>query len=163
MNLYDPVALFFQELIQYEYHNADSTPIRSVDLAHALVVLGCDAFEVLRPYSSLADGSSLDLTTLTSLISKISPFEDWIGLDPQSIHRMIPHWTASKYRTAPIQEVLEDIREKVSLKKIGFYAYNSNLNIRNRKSPNDPYLLLVEDSYCFFLDLNRKRSYRFSY
>lgn len=43
------------------------------------------------------------------------------------------------------------------------FTYHSNLNPRNKKLVDDPYVLLVSDKQIVFIDINRRRVYTYAY
>ena len=135
-------------------------PIETSDLFQLLLSCDCDLYEILYLFSRIKEYTEDDLETLLSVMPPSQPIDT---LSPNAIHAMIPRWTATKYHTAPIQEVLEDIREKILSRHIGVHVYHSNLNPRNPKSPDDPYMLLVSEKQSFFLDINRRRSFKYTY
>lgn len=140
--------------------NENALLIGSSDLFRLLLSCGCDLYEVLYLFSRIREYTRDDLTALLSVVPPSQPIHD---LSLNSIHAMIPRWTATKYHTAPIQEVLEDIRKKILSCDIGIHAYHSNLNPRNPKSPDDPYMLLISNEQSIFLDVNRRRSFKYTY
>ena len=140
--------------------NDNVLPIGTSDLFQLFLSCDCDLYEILYLFSRIKEYTEDDLKALLSVMPPSQPIP---ALSLNTIHSMIPRWTATKYHTAPIQEVLEDIREKILTRHIGVYAYHSNLNPRNPKSPDDPYMLLVSEEQSFFLDINRRRSYKYTY
>lgn len=135
-------------------------PIGTSDLFQLLLSCDCDLYEILYLFSRIKEYTEDDLETLLSVVPPSQPIHT---LSLSTIHAMIPRWTATKYHTAPIQEVLEDIRAKILSHHIGVHVYHSNLNPRNPKSPDDPYMLLVSEKQCIFLDINRRRSFKYTY
>lgn len=117
-------------------------PIETSDLLQLLLSCDCDLYEILYLFSRIKEYTEDDLETLLSVVPSSQPIRT---LSLNTIHAMIPRWTATKYHTASIQEVLEDIRAKILSRHIGVYVYHSNLNPRNPKSPDDPYMLLVSE------------------
>lgn len=75
------------------------------------------------------------------------------------VRKMIPRWSASKYHTLPINEVVNDIIEKVTKKREGHYYYHSNQN--PQKKDDDIYELVITNEECFFYDISRKKYYMF--
>ena len=140
--------------------NAGSLPIEISKLFFLLLTCGCDFFETLYFYSRVEHYTKDDLT---AFLSAAPPSPPKLDLSLNSIHAMIPRWTATKYHTAPIEEVLRDIRKKIISHDIGVHVYHSNLNPRNTKSPDDPYMLLISSEQSLFLDINRRRSFKYTY
>ncbi len=125
-----------------------------------LIFWGFDYFDLLYPFSRMTKFSQQSLLTF---ISHAPSSQEIPNLSLHSIHAMIPRWTATKYHTAPIQEVLLDIREKIITRSSGVHVYHSNLNPRNSKSPDDPYILLIFGEQNVFLDINRRRSFKYTH
>ena len=73
---------------------------------------------------------------------------------------MIPHWSSSKYHTATIENVCNDIKHHIECGGEGIFVYNSNANTKNKRYYNDTYILLISDSNKFFFDINRKKTYK---
>lgn len=140
--------------------NGHVLPIGTSDLFRLLLSCDCDFYEILYFLSRIKEYTEDDLKTILSVVPPSQPI---LALSLNAIHAMIPRWTATKYHTAPIQEVLEDIREKILSHHFGVHVYHSNLNPRNLKSPDDPYMLLVSEDQSFFLDINRRRSFKYTY
>lgn len=138
--------------------NSGGLSVPASKMFELLLSCGCDYFELMRPFSQLASYSDADLEAFICYAPHTQPLLD---LRLPTIHSMIPRWTATKYHTAPIQEVLIDIRQKIIRRKPGITVYNSNLNPRNPKSPNDPYMLLINEKGSVFLDINRRRAFRY--
>ena len=91
-------------------------PIETSDLFQLLLSCDCDLYEILYLFSRIKEYTEDDLETLLSVMPPSQPIHT---LSLNTIHAMIPRWTATKYHTAPIQEVLEDIREKIFSRHIG--------------------------------------------
>ena len=72
---------------------------------------------------------------------------------------MIPHWSSSKYHTATIKDICQELKKHIESDSNGTFVYNSN-NSKNKKVYNDTYILLISDSNKFFFDINRKKSYK---
>ena len=80
----------------------------------------------------------------------------------QTIRGLIPRWTSTKYHSGPIDQVIQDIQEKIISGNRGLYTYHSNFS-PNKSSVDDPYLLLVGSHDVHFFDINRRRAYLFEY
>ena len=78
----------------------------------------------------------------------------------KGIRKMIPHWSSSKYHTATIENVCNDIKHHIECGGEGIFVYNSNANTKNKRYYNDTYILLISDSNKFFFDINRKKTYK---
>ena len=143
-----------------EAQNKGTAAVTPSTMFQMFMSFGCDYFELLQFFSHLKKYTVDDLETFISFAPEAQPLE---GLDLNTIHAMIPRWTATKYHAAPIHEVLKDIRMKILTCQGGVYVYNSNLNPRNTRSPNDPYMLLISGRQSVFLDINRRRSFRYDF
>ena len=73
----------------------------------------------------------------------------------------LPHWTPSKYHTAPILEVVNEIGKKLVTGIPLIKVYNSNLNPRNRRAYNDRYILLITAYKSLIIDINRRTTIQF--
>ena len=156
MNLRSTLGDFLNKTISDWNRGDASFPISKV--FELLLRSGCDYFEIMSAFSQSASYSAEDLDTFIRHVPYVQQLPD---LRLPTIHSMIPRWTATKYNTAPIQEVLVDIQRKILRKMPCVSVYNSNLNPRNLKSPNDPYMLLVTKEKSVFLDINRRRAFQY--
>lgn len=73
----------------------------------------------------------------------------------QTIRGLIPRWTSTKYHSGPIDQVIQDIQEKIISGNRGLYTYHSNFS-PNKSSVDDPYLLLVGSHDVHFLTLTEE-------
>lgn len=154
MNLKTTLGDFLKKTISDWNHGDASFPISKI--FELLLQSGCDYFELMSVFSQSASYSAEDLGTFI----RHAPYAQQLpDLRLPTIHSMMPRWTATKYHTAPIQDVLVDIQRKILKQMPCISVYNSNLNPRNQKSPNDPYMLLVTKEKCVFLDINRRRAF----
>lgn len=158
MNLNQPTADFLSLTIADEKHGLQNTLI----LIDMLLQRDVDYYEIVLVLVQVKTGGYLknEITFLLSRVPEVIFIKD---LEVSTIHSMIPRWTPTKYHTGPIQNVLKDIQRKCIGCQIGLYVYNSNLNPRNRRTTNDPYVLMITSSECGFLDLNRRRAYKYTY
>lgn len=156
MNLKSTIGDFLAKTISA--WNGGDAFFPSSEVFELLLWSGCDYFELMYFFSKLKSYSDEDLNLFIRHVPNTQPLPD---LRLPTIHSMIPRWTATKYHTAPIQDVLADIRRKIIRLTPCVSVYNSNLNPRNFKSPNDPYMLLVTKEKCIFLDINRKRAFHY--
>ena len=83
------------------------------------------------------------------------------SLDRNLIEVLLCH--ECDYYTAPIARVVWDIQQKCHARQPGIFTYHSNLNPRNKRSADDPYVLLVSKDRWIFLDINRKWTYTYLY
>lgn len=82
-----------------------------------------------------------------------------IPLTKARIKTAIGTWSASKYHTMPIGEVLEDIIGKVSTRQVGNYEYHSHLQEDSRK--DRVFELLVNEEASYLHDVQRDQYYLF--
>ena len=157
MNLKSQLADFLNWNI--EERNRSQALISIPDLFRAFLSYGCDYFELMRSFAQVDTFTVTELETFIACVPETQPLA---SLELTAIHIMIPRWTATKYHTAPIREVLIDIRQKIFTHAVGGYVYHSNLNPHNVKSPDDPYILLITSEKSIFLDINRKRAFRYT-
>ena len=97
---------------------------------------------------------------ITCIIENIPSVKKITDYSEKGIRKMIPHWSSSKYHTATIENVCNDIKHHIECGGEGIFVYNSNINTKNKKVYNDTYILLISDSNKFFFDINRKKSYK---
>lgn len=132
------------------------------DLIEMLLRYGCSYYDVITLLSTIMPQKcpKEDIEILQSLAPSGFPLKK---LNPTSIRNMIPRWTGTRYHTASIARVVLDIQLKCNARIPCIFTYHSNLNPRNKKSKDDPYVLLVSDEKMVFLDINRRRVYTYSY
>lgn len=130
----------------------------SLDLLKDFRAAGCDYFDLLAVMSSVNSYTAEEIETMISLGPKLAAR---LAVTPQNIRECIPRWTSSKYRSAPITVVVKELENLLTENKCGITLYNSNLNLRDRRSVNDQYILLISKENRIFLDVNRKISIGF--
>ncbi len=130
----------------------------SLDLLKNFRTAGCDYFDLLAIMSSVNSYTAEEIETMISLSPKLSAN---LAITPQNIRECIPRWTASKYHSAPIADVVTELEKLLTENKCGITLYNSNLNLRDKQSVNDQYILLISKNHRIFLDVNRKISVGF--
>lgn len=80
-----------------------------------------------------------------------------IKANKAQIRSMIVRWPASKNRMN-INEVIQDILDKINNKKAGIYYYNSNPSPENGDDADgDLYELVVSDKDIYFHDIKRRK------
>lgn len=122
-----------------------------------LMTLGIDFYELLELFINC------DAVTKHSAvyIAENAPDAEVLkDITEKELRRMIPHWTASKYHTASIDEVLSELQMRIKNETVGAYVYNSNKNNNNRRAYNDMYVLLITEDSTFFFDINRRKAYK---
>ena len=147
-----------------EYFSEDqrkNTPADTFLFLTSLVHCGCDGFEIINRVS-ICVGAGNYVNVFQCLVDCIHPSQQITTLQEKNLRGMIPRWTGTKYHTANINVVVSDIHDKISSRKLGIYSYHSNRNPR-RNTVDDPYILLVGKEKAVFLDINRKRSFFYSY
>lgn len=84
-----------------------------------------------------------------------------IKLSKSQIRSKILKWPASKQRQN-INEVVEDIFNKVANKEVGVYYYDSNPTPDVPGTSGDLYELLVGEAECIFHDIKRRKYFTFA-
>lgn len=119
---------------------------------------GLDYYELLALYSSLCRYSEDDLK---EFLSYAPDSMSALPVSRNNIRKAISRWTASRYHSAPIESVIEDIQGKILSGTLGLFCYNSNLNPKSQRSLNDLYVLIITETEIRWFDINRKCTYRF--
>ncbi len=159
-SLNNSVESFLINLIDFCNEERDSKVREQIfSLFDLLCEVGFDFYSLLAFYSQLHSLTTYELEE----IALRSPSPQAVMLpETKNIRKAIPRWTGTKYHTAPIANVIAEIRQKILFCKPGIYCYNSNLNPRNRKSLNDLYILIITPHTVRWYDINRKNTYQFS-
>ena len=122
-----------------------------------LLTTGCDFYELLSLYAEFPltekDGEAL--------IEYAPPPASIFTITQANVRVALPHWTPSRYHTAPITEVVQGIYQQLFLGKPLVKVYNSNLNPRNRKAYNDRYILLITTHKSLLIDIKRRTTIQF--
>lgn len=103
--------------------------------------------------------SELNLTRET-VFPKRFYHADKVKLVKGQVRKMIHRWSPSKYHTLSINEVVDDIINKVKHKQIGRYYYHSNQN--PKKNDDNIYELVVTEEESYFHDIAKKKYYVFT-
>lgn len=160
MEIYTSASEILSTMIQEDQFDYPSHA--TMNFVDFLLRHGCDYFDIMRVMTCEGlENCSPDAVEYICSHAPDSRKLKSLGLN--DIHGMIARWTATKFHTGPIENVLRDIQNKCLLKQTGLYIYNSNLNVHNPRAANDPYLLVITDKEICFLDLNRKISYKYMY
>lgn len=122
-----------------------------------LLKTGCDYYELLSLYMDFplteSDGE---------MLVEYAPAPTYIFPITQSNVRLaLPHWTPSKYHTAPLTEVVDEIQRDLLSGHPIAKVYNSNLNPKNRRAYNDRYILLITAHKSIVVDINRRTIVQF--
>lgn len=138
------------------------SPVRhslSLELFERFQILGCNYYDLLSVISSINSFSEENLEFLISLSPE--PQANF-PVNSKSIRKCIPRWTASKYHTAPIAKVIEDIQRLLTENVSSITVFNSNLNPHDKRAVNDQYVLLISQEHRIFVDINRKTTISFT-
>ena len=130
----------------------------SLKLFERFQIAGCNYYDLLSVISSVNSFSEEDLEFLISLSPK--PQVN-LPVNPKNIRQCIPRWTASKYHTAPIAKIVEDVQTLLTGNVSGITVFNSNLNPHDKRAVNDQYVLLISQDHRIFVDINRKTTISF--
>lgn len=81
----------------------------------------------------------------------------------EQVRRMIIRWRPSKEQPLKIDEVVDDIVDKVKNKKVGnyYYEYMPNYTKKMKNGSADRYELVVREKECFFFDAKNMKYYTF--
>lgn len=131
----------------------------SIELLKKFQTAGCDYYALLAVASSVNTFSEDELETLISLSPKSTA---QLTVSQRNIRECISRWTASRYHTAPIAKIVEEIHKLLTENTCGVTIFNSNLNPRNKNSVNDQYILLISKEHRIFLDINRRTTTSFN-
>lgn len=131
----------------------------SLELFEKFQIAGCNYYDLLAIISSIDTFSEEELELLISLSPKSKAN---LLINRENIRISIPRWTASKYHTAPISKVVEDIQRLLTGNGIGITVFNSNLNPHDKRAVNDQYILLISKKHRIFVDINRKTTISFT-
>ncbi len=131
----------------------------SLELLEKFQGVGCSFYDLLEVASAFNSFSEDELEFLISLSPK--PKANLL-ISQKNIRECIPRWTASKYRTAPIKKIVEEMQTLLTGSVSGITVFNSNLNFRNKRSVNDQYILLISQEHRIFVDINRKTTISFT-
>lgn len=122
-----------------------------------LLALGFDFFELLELFVN-CDG--VTEKSVQCISDNVINAEVVTRFNDKELRKMIPHWTASPYHSASISEVCSDLKELVKNNTNGTFVYRSNLNLTNKKTHNDTYVLIINENVKYFFDINRRKSFR---
>lgn len=159
LSLDTPLRLFIRKL-WYKFCQEGKEGQQKKELVFQnLLSMGCDYYELLNLCSEFplleSDGKMLaDFAPAPAHIYSVSP---------SNIRLALPHWTPSKYHTAPILEVVQEIENHLVSDKLLIKVYNSNLNPRNRRAYNDRYILLITTYKSLIIDINRRTTTQFQH
>lgn len=92
------------------------------------------------------------------LLSNKSLFSKKVKLNKSQVRKMIRRWPASRYHDMNINEVVNDIIDKVKGKKEGVYYYDGNT--KNKGDQRNLYELIVGETIVFH-DIGENKYYTF--
>ena len=150
---------FFKKVLREESLFPPPQHTLSLSLLEKFQAAGCDYYELTAIATAMVSFSEIEVGTLISLSpeSKAILPATW-----KNIRESIPRWTSSKYHSAPIAKVVENVHNLLTENRNGIKVYNSNLNLRNKRASNDQYILLISGERRIFLDINRRATITFS-
>lgn len=149
---------FLTKVLQMEELSPPVQHSLSLELLEKFQMAGCNFYDLLSVVCSVDTFSEDELELLISLSPK--PQEQLI-VSQKNIRECIPRWTASKYHSAPIAKIVEDMQNLLTGNVSGITVFNSNLNVRNKRAVNDQYVLLISKEHRILLDINRKTTISF--
>ena len=157
LSLDTPLRLFIRKLWHKSCQEGEEGQRKKESVFQSLLSVGCDYYELINLYSDFPmaepDGNMLaDQAPTPTRIYSVSP---------SNIRLALPHWTPSKYHTAPILEVVNEIENNLVAGIPLIKVYNSNLNPRNRRAYNDRYVLLITAYKSLIIDINRRTTIQF--
>ena len=151
VSLDTPLRIFIRDL-WFRQSQEENCQSKKATVFKTLLSNGCDYYELLALYSNFPltpdDGE---------ILGEYAPIPTHtFPVSLKNIRFALPHWTPSRYHTAPISKVLEEIQEHLLRGKPLIKVYNSNLNPKKQKAYNDRYILLSSSAKSLLIDLNRR-------
>lgn len=152
-----PLRLFIRKLWHKSCQEGEEGQRQKESVFRSLLSVGCDYYELLNLYSEF----SLAESDWKMLVDHAPTPAHIYSISPSNIRLALPHWTPSKYHTAPILEVVNEIENNLVAGIPLIKVYNSNLNPRNRRAYNDRYVLLITAYKSLIIDINRRTTIQF--
>lgn len=121
-----------------------------------LLTIGCDFYELLELF---ANCDAVNGKNIKCIIENVPSAKTITDCSEKGLRQMIPHWSSSKYHTATINEICNELEKHIESNTEGAFVYNSNANTINTRAYNDVYVLLIYNARNFFFDINRKKAY----
>lgn len=149
---------FLTRVLQMEELSPPVQHSLSLELLEKFQMAGCNYYDLLSVVCSVNTFSENELELLISLSPKP---QAQLVVSQKNIRECIPRWTASKYHSAPIAKIVEDMQNLLTGNVSGITVFNSNLNVRNKRAVNDQYVLLISKEHRILLDINRKTTISF--
>lgn len=158
-----PLDMALHEFLkQVLWTEAFTTPVQhslSLELLEKFQIAGCSYYDLLSVVAPVDSFSEDELETLISL----SPNpKACLSVNQKNIRECIPRWTASKYHSAPIAKVVEEMQTLLTRNVSGITVFNSNLNPHDKRAVNDQYILLISKEHRILVDINRKTTINFT-
>lgn len=122
-----------------------------------LLTVGFDFYELLELFINC---DAVTKHSVACIVDNVPEVEIIQKVSEKDLRTMIPHWSASRYHTASIEEVCRELKELIENKTYGIFVYNSNSGGKTRRTYNDTYVLILTDSDRLFFDINRKKTFR---
>ena len=120
-----------------------------------LLTIGCDFYELLELF---ANCEAINNESINCIVENVPNVEIIENYNDKEIRRMIPHWSSSKYHTATIKDICQELKMHIESDSNGTFVYNSN-NSKNKKSIMTHIFFLYQIQIILF-DINRKKSYK---
>lgn len=157
LSLDTPLRIFIRKLWCELSQGGEESQSKKASMFGDLLSVGCDFFDLLTLCSdfSLTESDSEMLVEYAPTPAHAYP------ISPSNVRLALPHWTPSRYHTAPIAEVVKEIYRLLSCGKALTKVYNSNLNPKNRKAYNDRYILIITPHKSLIADINRRTIIQF--
>ena len=152
-----PLHIFVKKLWNKHSQEGEKGHYEMMKFFKDMLSVGCDYYELISLYSSFQLTES-DIEALAGFCP--SPTQI-LSISQKNIRLALPHWTPSRYHTAPISQVVESIYDLLLCGKPFLKVYNSNLNLKNRKVYNDRYILLISNCKSVIIDVNRRNINQF--
>lgn len=148
-----------ERLKQY-YQETNETAYLEAALLHihAYMEMGYDYEDKRELFDYILNGLGLDRL---SEFPKMYYSARKIKLTKSQVRSMIQKWPASTQRMG-INDVVEDIINKVKNHEIGIHYYNSNPTPEKRGTTGDLYELVVGETETYFHDIKRRKYFTFS-
>lgn len=157
LSLDTPLRLFIRKVWYKACQEGKEGQLKKSFLFQELVSVGCDYYELIN----LCSDFSLTESDGKMLVDHAPTPAHIYSVSPSNIRLALPHWTPSRYHTAPISKVVEEIEIDLVAGKPLIKVYNSNLNPRNRCAYNDRYVLLITAYKSLIIDINRRTTIQF--
>lgn len=152
-----PLRSFIKLLLLKQSQEDERNHWKMASLFKGLLSVGCDYYELLNLY--------LDFPLTESdgdMLAKHAPIPAHIfPISQRKIRLALPHWTPSRYHTASITDVVEEIQMHLLSGQPLIRVYNSNLNPKNDRAYNDRYVLLITAHISLIIDINRRTTIQF--